>query len=229
MIFFQQKQLDNIMAQMIEWKHEKNLVNYKIAEETMSKRVEDIILNQNTELIWFLEHNSLFTLGTSAKMSDFKNHVNIPRYQTKRGGQTTYHGPGQRIVYLMLDLRKGKKDIKQLVWNIEEWLILVLRDLGISGYRIPGMVGVWVEDHRNVNIDGTRDKKIAALGLRIKKWVTFHGLALNVNPDLNFFTSINPCGISGKGVTSLQELGVKIETADVDKIFKQNFSTIFKE
>ena len=229
MIFFQQKQLDNIMAQMIEWKHEKNLVNYKIAEETMSKRVEDIILNQNTELIWFLEHDSLFTLGTSAKMSDFKNHVNIPRYQTKRGGQTTYHGPGQRIVYLMLDLRKGKKDIKQLVWNIEEWLILVLRDLGISGYRIPGMVGVWVEDHRNVNIDGTRDKKIAALGLRIKKWVTFHGLALNVNPDLNFFTSINPCGISGKGVTSLQELGVKIKMADVDKVFKQNFSTIFKE
>ena len=215
------------MAQMIEWKHDKNLVDYKIAEDTMSKRVEDIISNQKTELIWFLEHDSLFTLGTSAKMSDFKNHVNIPMYQTKRGGQTTYHGPGQRIVYLMLDLRNGNKDIKKLVWNIEEWLILVLKDLGILGYRIPGMVGVWVKDPARVNIDGTRDKKIAALGLRVKKWVTFHGLALNVNPNLNFFTNINPCGISGKGVTSLHELGVKIKTGDVDKIFKQTFSKIF--
>ena len=215
------------MAQMIEWKHDKNLVDYKIAEDTMSKRVEDIISNQKTQLIWFLEHDNVFTLGTSAKMSDFKNHVNIPMYQTKRGGQTTYHGPGQRIVYLMLDLRNGNKDIKKLVWNIEEWLILVLKDLGILGYRIPGMVGVWVKDPGRVNIDGTRDKKIAALGLRVKKWVTFHGLALNVNPNLNFFTNINPCGISGKGVTSLHELGVKIKTADVDKIFKQTFSKIF--
>ena len=215
------------MAQMIEWKHDKNLVDYKIAEDTMSKRVEDIISNQKTQLIWFLEHDNVFTSGTSAKMSDFKNHVNIPMYQTKRGGQTTYHGPGQRIVYLMLDLRNGNKDIKKLVWNIEEWLILVLKDLGIMGYRIPGMVGVWVKAPGRVNIDGTRDKKIAALGLRVKKWVTFHGLALNVNPNLNFFTNINPCGISGKGVTSLHELGVKIKTADVDKIFKQTFSKIF--
>ena len=215
------------MAQMIEWKHDKNLVDYKIAEYMMSKRVEDIISNQKTELIWFLEHDSLFTLGTSAKMSDFKNHVNIPMYQTKRGGQTTYHGPGQRIVYLMLDLRNGNKDIKKLVWNIEEWLILVLKDLGILGYRIPGMVGVWVKAPGRVNIDGTRDKKIAALGLRVKKWVTFHGLALNVNPNLNFFTNINPCGISGKGVTSLHELGFKIKTTDVDKIFKKTFAKIF--
>ena len=186
-------------------------------------------MEKKTELIWFLEHDSLFTLGTSAKMSDFKNHVNIPMYQTKRGGQTTYHGPGQRIVYLMLDLRNGNKDIKKLVWNIEEWLILVLKDLGILGYRIPGMVGVWVKDPGRINIDGTRDKKIAALGLRVKKWVTFHGLALNVNPNLNFFTNINPCGIPGKGVTSLHELGVKISMADVDKVFKQTFSKIFSK
>ena len=215
------------MAHMIEWKHEKNLLDYKIAEEMMSKRVENIISNRKTELIWFLEHDSVFTLGTSAKTSDFKSDVNIPMYQTKRGGQTTYHGPGQRIVYMMLDLRNGKKDIKQLVWNIEEWLILVLKDLGILGYRIPGMVGVWVKDTSSVNVDGTYDKKIAALGLRIKKWVTFHGLALNVNPNLNFFTDINPCGITGKGVTSLHKLGVKINMADVDKVFKQTFSKIF--
>ncbi len=217
------------MAQIIEWKHEKNLVDYKIAEEIMAKRVENIISNRKTELIWFLEHNNVFTLGTSAKTSDFKKDVNIPIYQTKRGGQTTYHGPGQRIVYLMLDLRNGKKDIRQLVWNIEEWLILVLKDLGILGYRIPGMVGVWVKDPSSVNADGTDDKKIAALGLRIKKWVTFHGLAFNVNPNLNFFTNINPCGIPGKGVTSLHELGVKIKMADVDKVFKQNYSKIFTE
>tara|TARA_Y100001980_G_C14452436_1_gene236061 strand:- start:204 stop:857 length:654 start_codon:yes stop_codon:yes gene_type:complete len=215
------------MAHMIEWKHEKNLLDYKIAEEMMSKRVENIISNRKTELIWFLEHDSVFTLGTSAKTSDFKSDVNIPMYQTKRGGQTTYHGPGQRIVYMMLDLRNGKKDIKQVVWNIEEWLILVLKDLGILGYRIPGMVGVWVKDTSSVNVDGTYDKKIAALGLRIKKWVTFHGLAFNVNPNLNFFTDINPCGITGKGVTSLHKLGVKINMADVDKVFKQTFSKIF--
>ena len=217
------------MAQMVEWKHDKNLIDYKLAEDTMSKRVEDIISNRKTELIWFLEHDNIFTLGTSAKTSDFKSDVNIPMYQTKRGGQTTYHGPGQRIVYMMLDLRNGKKDIKQVVWNIEEWLILVLKDLGILGYRIPGMVGVWVKDPSSVNVDGTHDKKIAALGLRIKKWVTFHGLALNVNPNLNFFTDINPCGIHGKGVTSLHELGVKIKMADVDNVFKQTFSKIFKK
>ena len=215
------------MAQMIEWKHDKNLIDYKIAEDTMSKRVEDIISNRKKELIWFLEHNNIFTLGTSAKTSDLKSDVNIPKYQTKRGGQITYHGPGQRIVYMMLDLRNGKKDIKQVVWNIEEWLILVLKDLGILGYRIPGMVGVWVKDTSSVNVDGTYDKKIAALGLRIKKWVTFHGLAFNVNPNLNFFTDINPCGITGKGVTSLHKLGVKINMADVDKVFKQTFSKIF--
>ena len=215
------------MAQMMEWKHDKNLIDYKIAEDTMSKRVEDIISKRKTELIWFLEHDNIFTLGTSARTSDFKSDVNIPMYQTKRGGKTTYHGPGQRIVYMMLDLRNGKKDIKQLVWNIEEWLILVLKDLGILGYRIPGMVGVWVKDTSSVNVDGTYDKKIAALGLRIKKWVTFHGLAFNVNPNLNFFTDINPCGITGKGVTSLHKLGVKINMADVDKVFKQTFSKIF--
>ena len=217
------------MAQMVEWKHDKNLIDYKLAEDTMSKRVEDIISNRKTELIWFLEHDNIFTLGTSAKTGDFKSDVDIPMYITKRGGQTTYHGPGQRIVYMMLDLRNGKKDIKQVVWNIEEWLILVLKDLGILGYRIPGMVGVWVEDPSSVNVDGTHDKKIAALGLRIKKWVTFHGLALNVNPNLNFFTSINPCGIPGKGVTSLHELGVKVTMADVDRVFKESFSKIFSK
>ena len=214
---------------MIEWKHEKRLVDYRLAEEAMSNRVEGIISNQATELIWFLEHNNIYTLGTSAKTSDFKYEASIPVYQTKRGGQTTYHGPGQRIIYLLLDLRNGKKDIKQLVWNIEEWLILVLRELGLSGYRIPGLIGVWVKDPKNINADGSKDKKIAALVLRLKKWITFHGLSFNVDPDLKFFNNINPCGISGKGVTSLQELGVKIKMEDVDKIFRRTFVTIFSK
>ena len=212
---------------MIQWKHENKFVDYRFAEDAMSKRVEEIILNQNKELIWLLEHNNIYTLGTSAKTSDFKSEVNIPIYQTKRGGQTTYHGPGQRVIYLMLDLRNGKRDLKQLVWNIEEWLILVLNELGLSGYRIPGLIGVWVKDPKDVNTDGSRDKKIASLGLRVKKWVTFHGLSFNVNPDLGFFNGINPCGISGKGVTSLNELGVKIKMEDVDSIFERNFSKIF--
>ena len=212
---------------MVEWKLEKKLVDYRFAEEAMSKRVDDIILNQKTELVWFLEHNSIYTLGTSAVTSDFKHEVSVPIYQTKRGGQTTYHGPGQRIIYLMLDLRNGEKDIKQLVWKIEEWLIVVLKELGVSGYRIPGLIGVWVRDPKGMNSDRSKDKKIAALGLRVKKWVTFHGLSLNVDPDLGFFNSINPCGISGKGVTSLLELGYKIKMEDVDKIFQRTFSTIF--
>tara|TARA_B100000963_G_C22510966_1_gene618337 strand:+ start:124 stop:768 length:645 start_codon:yes stop_codon:yes gene_type:complete len=212
---------------MIEWKHEKKFVDYRFAEEAMSKRVEEIISNQNKELVWFLEHNNIYTLGTSAKTSDFKSEVNVPIYQTKRGGQTTYHGPGQRIIYLMLDLRDGKKDIKRLVWKIEEWLILVLKELGISGYRIPGLIGVWVKDPRNMNADGSRDKKIAALGLRVKKWVTFHGLSFNVDPDLSFFDNINPCGISEKGVTSLKHLGVEVVMDDVDIIFRRTFATVF--
>ena len=217
------------MTQMIEWKYEKDFVDYRFAEELMSRRVEDIILCKKKELIWLLEHNNLYTLGTSAKYSDFKNNVSIPTYLTKRGGQTTYHGPGQRIIYLMLDLRNGEKDIKRLVWNIEEWLILVLKDLGVLGYRIPGLIGVWVKDPKNINADGTRDKKIAALGLRVKRWVTFHGLSINVNPDLSFFNNINPCGIQGKGVTSLKDLGIKIKMAEIDDIFRRTFPTIFKK
>ena len=212
---------------MIEWKHEKKFVDYSFAEKVMSKRVEGIIANQKTELVWFLEHNNIYTLGTSANSSDFKYEASIPVYQTQRGGQITYHGPGQRVIYLLLDLRNGKKDIKQLVWNIEEWLILVLKELGLLGYRIPGLIGVWVKDPNNINADGSRDKKIAAIGLRLRKWITFHGLSFNVDPDLKFFGNINPCGISGKGVTSLKELGVKIKMEDVDKIFRRNFTKIF--
>ena len=212
---------------MIEWKHEKKFVDYSFAEKVMSKRVEGIIANQKTELVWFLEHNNIYTLGTSAKSSDFKYEASIPVYQTQRGGQITYHGPGQRVIYLLLDLRNGKKDIKQLVWNIEEWLILVLKELGLLGYRIPGLIGVWVKDPNNINADGSRDKKIAAIGLKLRKWITFHGLSFNVDPDLKFFGNINPCGISGKGVTSLKELGVKIKMEDVDKIFRRNFTKIF--
>jgi lipoyl(octanoyl) transferase len=212
---------------MIEWKHEKDFVEYRLAEETMSQRVDEIIKNRKTELVWFLEHKNIYTLGTSAKISDFKHDTSLPVYQTKRGGQTTYHGPGQRIVYIMLDLRNGRKDIKKLIWNVEEWLILVLEDLGLSGYRIPGLIGVWVKDPAKINIDGTHDKKIAALGLRVKKWVTFHGLSLNVHPNLDFFSNINPCGISEKGVTSLQELGIKVEMAEIDELFKINFPKIF--
>ena len=143
-----------LLVQMIEWMHEKNFVDYRLAEEIMSKRVEDIISNKKREFIWFLEHNNIYTLGTSAKATDFKNNVSIPTYPTKRGGKITYHGPGQRIVYLMLDLKNRQKDIKQLVWNIEEWLILVLKDLGVLGYRIPGLIGVWVKDSKNITAIG---------------------------------------------------------------------------
>ena len=213
----------------IEIKISTNEINYEEAIMYMESRVDEIINNNSKELLWFLNHNHDFTQGTSASKEEILKSNVIDVIKSNRGGKTTYHGPGQRIIYLLLDLRNGKKDIKQLVWNIEEWLILVLKELGLSGYRIPGLIGVWVKDPKNINADGTRDKKIAALGLRLKKWVTFHGLSFNVNPDLNFFNNINPCGISGKGVTSLQELGIEVEMEDVDKIFRRTFARIFSK
>ncbi|GIR95450.1 MAG: hypothetical protein CM15mP98_04200 [Paracoccaceae bacterium] len=184
------------MTQMIEWKHEKNFVDYRLLR-VMSKRVEDIILHKKKELVWLLEHNNLYTLGTSAKTSDFKNKVSIPKYRTKRGGQTTYHGPGQRIIYLMLDLRNGEKDIKQLVWKIEEWLILVLKDIGIFGYRIPGLIGVWVKDPKNHKCDGTRIKnRSARIESETMGYVSW--LVNQCKPRSFIFNNINPCGIQGK-------------------------------
>ncbi len=203
----------------IEWKTSKNPVEYNFAVLEMEKRVLEIKKNSACEMIWLLEHNSIFTAGTSAKIDDLKN-SNINFQYTGRGGQWTWHGPGQRVVYLMLNLKKRLQDVKAYVYALEELIILTLKDFYINGARINGQPGVWVKDNN-------KWYKIAALGIRISSWITFHGISINVNPNLDEFNNIVPCGIKNSGITSFYKLGKKISLKDFDISFKNNFNKVF--
>jgi lipoyl(octanoyl) transferase len=202
-------------------------VSYPDALEFMEQRVGAIYNGQETELVWFLEHPPLYTGGTSANPADLIDPERFPVYQTGRGGEYTYHGPGMRIGYAMLDLAarakaQGKEpDLRQYVRHLEEWIIRTLAHFGLKGERREGRVGIWV-----VEPDG-RENKIAAIGIRVRKWVTFHGIALNVNPDLSHFSGIVPCGIKGHGVTSLHKLGVKVGMEEVDQVLEKMFREVF--
>ena len=171
------------------------------------------------EQIWLLEHPPIYTAGTSARDEDLLE-ARFPVYRTGRGGQFTYHGPGQRVAYAMLDLKRRNPDVRAYVHNLEEWLIQALAELGVKGERRQGRVGIWVQR-------GMREDKIAALGVRIKRWVSLHGVALNVDPDLSHFTGIVPCGVTQHGVTSLADLGIVASMADVDVALKRSFGKIF--
>ena len=205
----------------MDWKISNTPVDYSDALSFMDERVADIRSGAADETIWLLEHPSLYTAGTSAKAHDLI-HKRFPVYNAGRGGQYTYHGPGQRIAYVMLDLKKrqDKPDIKCYVHALEQWVIDTLSHFDIKGERREGRVGIWVDTP-----DG--DKKIAALGVRVRRWVTMHGLSINVNPDLSHFGGIIPCGISDAGVTSMHDLGVNVSTAELDKILKQKFQNAF--
>lgn len=208
------------MLNTLEWKNSDHLEPYLEAVSAMEQRVEDIISGKAPELVWLLEHPPLYTAGTSAKESDLLSN-NFPVYQAGRGGQITYHGPGQRVAYIMLDLKKREKmDIRTFVQNLENWVIATLKEFGVNGVIREGRVGVWVE------VGGT-EKKIAAIGIRVRRWVTFHGIAINVEPDLSHYLGIVPCGIRGFGVTSLKDLGVASTMADVDDALKRNFVKFF--
>jgi len=172
------------------------------------------------EQVWLLEHPPLYTAGTSANEGDLRAPA-FPVYHTQRGGQYTYHGPGQRVVYVMLDLRQRGRDVSAFVRGLEQWIIDSLADLGVSAERRCGRVGVWV-----VRKDG-REEKIAAIGIRLKKWVSYHGIAINVSPDLSHFGGIVPCGISEHGVCSLESLGVAASMDDLDVSLKDNFARTF--
>ena len=185
----------------------------------MEKHVGQMIEGQVGDCLWFLEHPPTYTLGTGAQASDVVGHEDIPILKTTRGGRSTYHGPGQRVVYIMLDLNKRKKDIRRFVWALEEWLIITLKDLGIESSRREGRVGIWVETSAG-------DQKIAAVGLRVRKWCTFHGISLNVNPDLSHYDGIVPCGLKEYGVTSLKALGVNIPYQDLDQLLKDNVERV---
>ena len=203
----------------IEWNASDALVPYPEAVAAMEARVAAIAAGTAPEQVWLLEHPPIYTAGTSARDADLIE-ARFPVYRTGRGGQYTYHGPGQRIGYVMLDLRHRKPDVRAYVHDLEQWLIDTLDMFGVRGERRDGRVGIWVRR-------GTREDKIAALGVRIRRWVTFHGVSLNVDPDLGHFSGIVPCGVREHGVTSLAELGLPVSMADVDVALKQSFGKIF--
>ena len=190
----------------IEWRISPDLVPYDQALRFMEARAADIRVGTARECIWLLEHPPLFTAGTSADPAELMNPLGFPVHEAGRGGRYTYHGPGQRIGYLMLDLDKRGRDIRRFVHSLEGWIIATLADLGVSAHRAEGRIGIWVGE-------GPEEAKIAALGIRVKRWVTLHGFAINVTPDLSHFSGIIPCGISDFGVTSLQKLGKETRMA----------------
>jgi lipoyl(octanoyl) transferase len=203
----------------VEWKTSNEPVPYPQALAEMDARAAAIAEGEAGELIWLLEHPPIYTAGTSAKDTDLLD-ARFPVYRTGRGGQFTYHGPGQRVAYAMLDLKKRNPDVRAYVHDLEAWLIETLKQLGVKGERREGRVGIWVQR-------GVREDKIAALGVRIKLWVSLHGVALNVAPDLSHFSGIVPCGVLEHGVTSLADLGIDVSMAEVDLALKGSFQKIF--
>ncbi|MEM6577628.1 MAG: lipoyl(octanoyl) transferase LipB [Pseudomonadota bacterium] len=214
---------------MVEWLTSSSPVTYPEACALMEARAEAIARGEADEAIWLLEHPSLYTAGPSASPSDLIDPGRFPVFATRRGGQYTYHGPGQRVVYVMLDLTRRGRDVRAFVQQLEAWVIATLDTFNIRGEIRPGRVGVWVvrEDKPRLSTDGPREDKIAAIGVRLRKWVSFHGLAINVEPDLSHFDGIVPCGIEGHGVTSLVDLGLPVGMGDLDAALKQTFSTVF--
>ena len=205
----------------MEWKISPEPVPYEAAVKAMEERVEQILAGKAAELVWLLEHPATYTAGTSAKDSDLIDSLGFPVFKTGRGGQYTYHGPGQRIAYVMLDLKKRTPDVRFFVKQLEKWIIATLATWDIKGQIREGHVGVWVEMGTHT------EAKIAALGVRLRKWVTFHGIAINVNPDLSHYRGIVPCGISEHGVTSLAALGVKTTMEELDLQLKKKFQIVF--
>ena len=202
----------------MEWKLSKEPVEYPGALSFMDARVDAIYKGEAEECVWLLEHPPLYTGGTSAKEHDLLE-ARFPVYPSGRGGEYTYHGPGQRVAYVMMDLRarQQKPDVKKYVWQLEEWIIRSLAEFGIKGERRCGRVGIWV-----AHADG-REEKVAAIGVRIRRWVTLHGIAINVNPDLSHFGGIVPCGIAQHGVTSMAALGVQAGLTELDAALQSQF------
>jgi lipoyl(octanoyl) transferase len=202
-----------------EWVVREGLLPYPQAVAGMEARAEAIAKGEARERVWLVEHPPIYTAGTSAKTEDLLD-AHFPVFKTGRGGQYTYHGPGQRVGYVMLDLKRRRPDVRAYVRDLEEWLIRTLARFNVKGERREGRVGIWVAR-------GSREDKIAAIGVRMRRWVTFHGVSLNVDPDLTHFTGIVPCGISEHGVTSLVDLGIPVTMADVDVAMRQAFAQVF--
>ncbi|MBL9059842.1 MAG: lipoyl(octanoyl) transferase LipB [Mangrovicoccus sp.] len=213
----------------LEWLHADDLVPYPEALAAMETRVAAIREGRAAEAVWLLEHPPLYTAGTSARIEDLTDPDRFPVHFAGRGGQYTYHGPGQRIAYVMLDIAARGRDVRHFVSQVEDWVIATLDEFNVKGERREGRVGVWVvRPDRPPMPDGSpREDKIAAIGLRLRRWVSFHGLSINVDPDLSHFDGIVPCGIREHGVTSLVDLGLPVSMADVDVALKRTFPQIF--
>ncbi len=208
----------------VEWVVSDGPVDYLFALEVMSRRVAAIREGRANELIWLLEHPPLYTAGTGAKDADLLDAGRFPLYRTGRGGQFTYHGPGQRVAYVMLDLKQRGMDIRAFVMQLERWVIGALAQFNVAGETRRDRVGVWV---RRQSKSGTAEDKIAAIGLRVSHWVSSHGISLNVDPDLSHYDGIVPCGISDMGVTSLADLGLPATLHDVDVALRMSFQQSF--
>tara|TARA_Y100001968_G_scaffold322684_1_gene359194 strand:+ start:967 stop:1602 length:636 start_codon:yes stop_codon:yes gene_type:complete len=205
------------------WKTSNEPVPYEEAVEFMERRVNDIYEGAKSECVWLLEHPSILTAGTSARTEDLINKDRFPVHATGRGGQFTYHGPGQRIIYAMLDLRRRGQDVRAYVCALEELVIQALATFNVTGQRRPGRVGIWIDR------GGGKEDKIAAIGVRVRRWIAFHGISINVEPDLTHFDTIVPCGISNPdyGITSLVDLGLPVSLADLDVALMAAFDEVF--
>ena len=205
----------------IEWQTGEIPVDYEAAVAAMEARVAAIRDGTASELVWLVEHPPLYTAGTSARDEDLLDKQYLPVHRTGRGGRYTYHGPGQRIAYVLLDLARRGRDVRCHVHRLEEWMIRTLACFGVKGERRDGRVGIWVERH------GGQEEKIAAIGVRVRRWVTYHGVALNVDPALDHYRGIVPCGIAEHGVTSLAALGVGATMGQVDRVLRGTFAEVF--
>ncbi|MBJ3761148.1 lipoyl(octanoyl) transferase LipB [Maribius pontilimi] len=213
----------------VEWKISPDLVPYAEALQAMESRAAAIRAGTAPELIWLLEHPPLYTAGTSAKPRDLVDPDRFPVHAVGRGGQYTYHGPGQRVIYVMLDVAARGHDVRAFVKQLEHWVIATLAEFGVAGELRDGRVGVWVArpDRARGATGAVAEDKIAAIGVKLRKWVSFHGISINVEPDLSHFDGIVPCGITEHGVTSLVDLGLPVTMADLDVALRRTFASVF--
>jgi len=213
-------------GRVVEWARSDGYVDYPAAVEAMEARAAAIAAGEATELIWLLEHPPLYTAGVSSKDGDLLDAGRFPVHRSGRGGQFTYHGPGQRVAYVMLDLNARGKDVRAFVRGLEQWIIGALGEFNVAADVREGRVGVWVE---RKGPGWSREDKIAAIGVKVRKWVSFHGISLNVEPDLDHFGGIVPCGIQEHGVTSLVDLGVPATMDEADEALRTSFRRVFGE
>jgi lipoyl(octanoyl) transferase len=213
----------------VRWEIAAERVDYAYAVARMEALAEEIGRDETAETVWLVEHPPLYTSGASAKQADLLMPKRFPVYSASRGGQYTYHGPGQRVCYVMLDLRRRKCDVRAFVTALEQWIIDTLAEFNVRGERRKGRVGVWVVRPERPGLPGghLREDKIAAIGIRLRRWVSFHGVAINVEPELDHYSGIVPCGLAGHGVTSLADLGLPVSMHDVDVALKKCFCEIF--